>query len=64
MQSAAERLVRELEVRHLNGRTSVLGPQRVALLIAENGQCQHGHTVVNGLDGTVHAAVRDEQPAV
>lgn len=64
VQGAAERLVRELEVRYLYGRASVLGPQRVALLIAENGHGQHGHAVVDGLDGAVHAAVRDEQPAV
>lgn len=64
VQGTAERLVRELEVWHLYGRASVLGPQRVALLIAENGHGQHWHAVVNGLDSAVHTAMRDEQPAV
>lgn len=64
MQCAAKRLVRQLKVRHLYGQPTVLGPKRVALLITEHRYGQHGHAVINGLDGAMYAAVRDEQSAV
>jgi len=64
VKGSAERLVCQLEVRHLYGDAAVLGSQRVTQLIAENRYGQHGYAVVHGFDGAVHATVRDEQLAV
>lgn len=64
VQCAAERLVREIKVRHLYGHAAMLSPQRVAHLIAENWHGQHWLTVVDGLDGAEYAAVCNEQLAV
>lgn len=60
VQGPAERLVGKIKVRHLDGYATVLGSQRVAQLVAENRYGQHGYAVVHGLDGAVHATVRDK----